>query len=166
MPLEGPAPGCSCSWMLWSLNSYSCNLSLRVEGGFLPARGWGTLEVSPRVAWLWCLSRWSPPGGDYEGENPINFPVVYPPGYLRRWPTLPVLDPRVLGMGGRAGCLWPRAGLDPGYLQPHVILDRQPVGFLGVLLLGGGGAPDIDWICLLLEALAPGSSGSWVLLLL
>ena len=69
-------------------------------------------------------------------------------------------------MGGRAGGLWSRAGLDPGCLQPSVILGRQPVVLLGVLLLGGGGAPDIDWRLLLLEALAPGSSGSWVLLLL
>ena len=39
---------------------------------------------------------------------------------LRRWPALPVLDSRVLGMGGRAGDLWPRAGLDPGCLQRRV----------------------------------------------
>ena len=37
-----------------------------------------------------------------------------PPGYLRWRPALPILDSRVLGMGGRAGDLWPRTGLDRG----------------------------------------------------
>ena len=34
----------------------------------------------------------------------------------------PVLDLRVLGMGGRAGDLWSSAGLDPGDFQHRVVL--------------------------------------------
>ena len=38
---------------------FSVRLSLRVPGGFLPARGWGALGMVPPVAWL-LLSSWWP----------------------------------------------------------------------------------------------------------
>ena len=56
------------------------------------------------------------------GERVSEQPRFVHPGYLRWWPALPVLDLRVLGVGGRAGDLWPRPGLQPGGFPHRVVL--------------------------------------------